>query len=86
MTSRKKILDTFENPQDKIKAIQVLGTNGKFSTIQTLRSILKKAGINCNIYTSPHIQKINERFVYDDQEINNNDLANLLTEVEDMSP
>ena len=50
------------NPQDRIKAISIVGTNGKNSTIQTCYSILKDAGIKCNVYTSPHIQKINERF------------------------
>ena len=52
-----------DNPQDKIKAISVVGTNGKYSTIQAMYAILKEAKINCNIYTSPHIKKINERFV-----------------------
>ena len=48
------------NPQDKIKAINVVGTNGKNSTIQACYSILKEANIKCNVYTSPHIQKVNE--------------------------
>ena len=42
------------NPQDKIKAISVVGTNGKYSTIQAMYAILKEAKINCNIFTSPH--------------------------------
>tara|TARA_Y100000817_G_scaffold238483_1_gene190507 strand:+ start:112 stop:414 length:303 start_codon:yes stop_codon:yes gene_type:complete len=73
------------NPQDKLDCIQVAGTNGKYSTIQCLRSILNEAGIKCNIYTSPHIQKINERFVYNDKEIEDNDLTNLLNEVEEIN-
>ena len=40
------------NPQDKIKAISIVGTNGKYSTIQAMFSILKEANFNCNIYTS----------------------------------
>ena len=38
-------------PQDKIKAINFVGTNGKNSTIQACYSILKEAGIKCNVYT-----------------------------------
>ena len=41
------------NPQDKLKAITVVGTNGKYSTIQSMFAILKEANIKCNIYTSP---------------------------------
>ena len=70
------------NPQDKIMAISIVGTNGKYSTIQAMFSILKEANFNCNIYTSPHIKSINERFVFNNEELNDEDLANLLEEVE----
>tara|TARA_Y100000741_G_scaffold360597_1_gene343103 strand:- start:501 stop:1763 length:1263 start_codon:yes stop_codon:yes gene_type:complete len=73
------------NPQEKLKCISVVGTNGKGSTIQAMRAILKKANINVNIYSSPHIQKINERFIFNDKEISDNNLAKLLTEVEEIN-
>jgi dihydrofolate synthase/folylpolyglutamate synthase len=55
------------NPQEKLKCISVVGTNGKGSTIQAMRAILKEANINVNIYSSPHIQKINERFIFNNK-------------------
>ena len=70
------------NPQDKIKAISIVGTNGKYSTIQAMYAILKEAKINCNIYTSPHIKRINERFIFDNKEISDDDLSELLEEIE----
>ena len=70
------------NPQDKIKVISIVGTNGKYSTIQAMFAILKEADIKCNIYTSPHIKSINERFVFDNQELNDEELAILLEEIE----
>jgi len=81
----KKLCKKLGYPQNKLKCISVIGTNGKYSTIQTMRSILKKANIKCNIYTSPHIQRINERFVYNDEEISDNNLAELLEEVEELN-
>ena len=49
---RIKILcEKLGNPQDKIKAISVVGTNGKQSTINAIFSILKEAKIRCNVYT-----------------------------------
>ena len=71
-----------DNPQNKIKAISVIGTNGKYSTIQAMYAILKEAKINCNIYTSPHIKKINERFVFNNEELDDDELSNLLEQVE----
>ena len=70
------------NPQNKIKAINVIGTNGKNSTIQACFSILKEANIKCNVYTSPHIQRINERFIFNNEELKDNELALLFEEVE----
>ena len=70
------------NPQDKIKAISVVGTNGKNSTINAIFSILKEASFNCNVYTSPHILRINERFIFDNRELDNDKLADLFEQVE----
>ena len=78
----KHLCEKLDNPQNKIKAISFVGTNGKNSTIQACYSILKEAGIKCNVYTSPHIQKINERFVFDNQQVGDNDLASLFEDVE----
>ena len=70
------------NPQDKIKAISVVGTNGKYSTIQAMFAILKEAKIKCNIFTSPHIKKINERFVFNNEELSDDELTSLFEEIE----
>ena len=69
-------------PQDKVKAINFVGTNGKNSTIQACYSILKDAKVKCNVYTSPHIQKINERFVFNNQQLKDEELTSLFEEVE----
>ena len=81
----KKLCKKLNNPQKNLKCISIVGTNGKYSTIQFMRSILNSAGISCNIYTSPHVQKINERFVYNDKVISDKNLSNLLSEVEEIN-
>ncbi|MDA7467779.1 Mur ligase family protein [Candidatus Pelagibacter ubique] len=79
----KNLLEKLGNPQDQISCISIVGTNGKFSTIQALYAILKEADYKCNIYTSPHIQKINERFVFNNKPLTDDKLANLFSEVEE---
>jgi len=79
----KNLCTKLGNPQDQIKAISIIGTNGKYSTIQALFAILKEAKFKCNIYTSPHIQKINERFVFNNKELDDENLANLFEEIEE---
>jgi dihydrofolate synthase/folylpolyglutamate synthase len=78
----KNLCKKLGDPQDKINCISVIGTNGKYSTIRALCAILKEANYQCNIYTSPHIQKINERFVFNNKALTDDELANLLSEIE----
>ena len=77
-----KLCEKLGNPQNNLDCISVVGTNGKYSTIQVIKSILDQAGINYNIYTSPHLKKINERFVYSNKEISDDELAKLLNKIE----
>ena len=81
----KNLCKKLGNPQDKIKVISIVGTNGKNSTIQACYSILNEANIKCNVYTSPHIEKINERFVFNNKQLNDDELANLFEKVENIN-
>ena len=79
----KNLCNKLGNPQKNLKSISVVGTNGKNSTIQAMRAILTAGEIKCNIYTSPHVKKINERFVYNNKEIDDDELCQILSEVEE---
>ena len=81
----KNLCQKLGNPQDQVNCVSVVGTNGKFSTIQALYAILKEANYKCNIYTSPHIQKINERFIFNNKLLTDDELVSLLTEVEEVN-
>ena len=77
------LLKKLGNPQDKLKNIvNVVGTNSKASMAFSLKSILNEAGYKCNLYTSPHLQSFTERFVFDDKEIKEEDLIEILIDVE----
>ncbi|MFL2895667.1 MAG: bifunctional folylpolyglutamate synthase/dihydrofolate synthase [Candidatus Pelagibacter sp.] len=77
------LLNKLGNPQNKLNnVVTVVGTNSKASMATTLNSILKEAGLKCNLYTSPHLQSYTERYVFNNKEINENDLALLLEDVD----
>ena len=77
------LLRKIGNPQDKLNNIvNVVGTNSKASMAYSLKSILNQAGYKCNLYTSPHLQFYTERYVFNDQEISEDDLIDLLNDVE----
>ena len=77
------LLKKLGNPQDKLKnVITVVGTNAKASMCYSLKSILNQSGYKTNLYTSPHLLSYTERYVFEDKEINEEDLIELLTDVE----
>lgn len=56
------LMAKLNNPQDKVKFIQVAGTNGKGSTAAYLTSILSEAGIKVGRYTSPAVFSSTEQY------------------------
>ncbi len=77
------LLKKLGDPQDKLKnVITVVGTNAKASMCYSLKSILNQGGYKTNLYTSPHLLSYTERYVFEDKEINEEDLIQLLTDVE----
>ncbi|MBS1149293.1 MAG: folC, partial [Myxococcaceae bacterium] len=55
-------LAALKNPQTQYPAIHVAGTNGKGSTCAFAASCLIQQGYRVGLYTSPHLERINERF------------------------
>ena len=79
----KRLLKDLKNPEKKItNAIQVVGTNGKFSVCSSLREIFETAGYSVNMNISPSIRKFNERFYFYGKYISDEELYELLIEVE----
>jgi len=56
------VLEALDNPQKRYPSVHVAGTNGKGSVCATITSILEASGLNCGLYTSPHLYSLCERF------------------------
>lgn len=76
----RKLLDIFDNPQDKIKIIHVAGTNGKGSTSKILAQAFSTRN-RVGVFTSPYISRINEAIVIDGKEISDKDFADLVSRI-----
>ncbi len=59
------LADFFANPQRRLRAIHVAGTNGKGSTSHMLAAILQSQGYKVALYTSPHLVDFRERIRID---------------------
>lgn len=88
----KNILKLMGNPQDNYKILHIAGTNGKGSTATILEASLLEAGYKVGKYTSPHIEKFNERIVVNREQISDERICSYykkirtLIEVNDLHP
>ena len=72
-------LSKIGHPQKKLNnIIHVTGTNGKGSTIEFIRSCLSANKLTANIFTSPHLLSVNERFIIKNKIIGDNSLSSVI--------
>lgn len=69
------------NPLVRYPIIHVAGTNGKGSVVRMLESCLHQAGYRVGSYTSPHLQNYNERIRVGAEDITDERLEALLTDL-----
>jgi len=62
------------NPQNDFSSIHVAGTNGKGTVCRLLASIYQRGGLKTALYTSPHLERVEERFRVDSKEITEEEL------------
>jgi dihydrofolate synthase/folylpolyglutamate synthase len=63
----RRLMGLLGDPQLGLKAIHIAGTKGKGSTAAMVASVLTAAGYKTGLYTSPHLERIEERLVIDGQ-------------------
>ncbi len=75
------LMDRLSQPQRDLKFVHVAGTNGKGSACAMLSSILTCAGYRTGLYTSPHLERVHERFRINGAEISDEGLIRLAEQV-----
>ena len=75
------MLKELGNPQDNLKAVHIVGTNGKGSTVNALQTIFTQAGYEVGTFTSPYIIDFKERISLNGQMISEEDLLDLVNRV-----
>ena len=73
----KKLMDLLGNPQDSVPCIHIAGTNGKGSASAMTASILRNAGYQIGLHTSPALIHFNERIRLNDDQISDKDIIRL---------
>jgi dihydrofolate synthase/folylpolyglutamate synthase len=78
----RRLMNLLGDPQDAVKAIHIAGTKGKGSTAAMIAAVLQAAGHRTGLYTSPHLERIEERIVIDGQPCPPTEFLKLAAEVQ----
>ena len=81
-----RLVQVLGEPQTAYPVIHITGTNGKGSTAKMTAALLAEQGLTVGTYTSPHLQRLNERISRNGEPIAEDELAALLADLERIEP
>lgn len=82
LNAMKYFMEEYNNFEKEMKFIHIAGTNGKGSVVQMISSILVQQGYKVGKFISPHLVHYNERISINEQNISDEDLEKIFTELE----
>ncbi|CAN5511300.1 folylpolyglutamate synthase/dihydrofolate synthase family protein [soil metagenome] len=77
----RSFLNRLGNPQARLRCVHLAGTKGKGSTAAMLGSVLQRAGYRVGLFTSPHLEHVEERIQVDEVPISKLELTALIAEI-----
>lgn len=75
------LCDMLANPERLYPTIHITGTNGKSTCARAATEVLRASGLSVATYTSPHVSTIRERFLYDGEQISQDDFVEVWREL-----
>jgi len=81
LTNMRAVMARLGNAQDGVPMVHVAGTNGKGSCCAMIERVLREAGYKTGLYTSPYIERYNERIRLNGVPIEGEKLAGLVEQV-----
>ncbi|CAO5243456.1 bifunctional folylpolyglutamate synthase/dihydrofolate synthase [Frankia sp. AgKG'84/4] len=71
----RELANRLGDPQHRVPVIHLTGTNGKTSTARITAALLDAAGLRVGLYTSPHLERVNERLAVGGRPIDDDEFA-----------
>jgi dihydrofolate synthase/folylpolyglutamate synthase len=79
-----RLMAVMGDPQHTFPVIHVTGTNGKGSTVAIISRVLSELGLSVGTFTSPHLERINERIGRNGLAISDEEFAEMIAGVADV--
>lgn len=77
----RRLMRRLGDPQDALRIVHIAGTKGKGSTAAMTAAALSASGVSTGLYTSPHLERLEERYIVDGRPIGPETLVDLVDEV-----
>jgi dihydrofolate synthase/folylpolyglutamate synthase len=74
----RQLLDRLDNPQRDLKIVHIAGTKGKGSVAVMIAGALRAAGYRTGLFSSPHLDRVEERIALDGEDCPADELARLV--------
>ncbi len=84
LTVIERLCSAMGDPQHAAPVIHIPGTNGKGSTAQMITRLLMASGLRVGTYTSPHLERVNERMAIDGAPISDDEFGHQVGAVADL--
>ena len=82
----RRLMELMGDPQHSYPVIHITGTNGKGSVARMVTALLVARGLRVGTYTSPHLERLNERLAWDAEPIPDEDLGEVIGAVAELEP
>ena len=82
----RRLMDVLGDPHRSYPAITITGTNGKGSAARMITALLVESGLSVGTYTSPHLERLNERLAWNGEPISDEALAEVISELAGIEP
>lgn len=79
------LMGALGDPHHAFPVVHVTGTNGKGTTVRMVSSLLAEHGLTVGAFTSPHLERVNERIARNGEPISDDAFAEVVAEVVDVS-
>jgi dihydrofolate synthase/folylpolyglutamate synthase len=80
----RRVVALMGDPQRAYPVVHLTGTNGKGSTARMITALFTARGLSVGTYTSPDLERVNERLAWNDEPIADEDLAQALQTLADL--
>jgi len=81
LETTRDLLAFLGDPQVDLTAVQVAGSNGKGSTACMVERVLREAGLDVGLYTSPHVESVRERVQVNGRQVRKESIVAFVEEI-----